>query len=96
MDAYDFFFNLTPSAPLSASSVRVYSDSRSATGLSYPSALTSSGRLSFSGSVFAGWEIPRIDFSGNAFYETGSYYVGVAEDGAAPVVTPSKPVGTYT
>lgn len=27
---------------------------------------------------------------------TGSYYVGVVEDGASPVITFSKPSGTYT
>lgn len=54
------------------------------------------GRLAFNDSTFAGWELPRVDIAGNSFYETGSYYVGVVEDGAAPVVTPSKPTGTYT
>lgn len=55
-----------------------------------------SGTLAFGDGLFAGWELPRVDIDGNAAFQTGSYYVGVAEDGAAPVVSASKPSGAYT
>lgn len=61
LDAFDLFWNVAPMSPLSVSDVTVRVDSRNATGLSYPAALTSSGRLSFADSQFTGWELPRIE-----------------------------------
>lgn len=91
LDAFDLYWSLAPSSPLSVSDVSVRVDSRYASGLSHPPSLTSSGKLAFIDGQFASWELPRVEIRGNAHFQTGSYYVGVVEDGAAPSITASVP-----
>lgn len=96
LDAYDLYWNRIPALPLAAGQIRARVDSRFASSVSYSAGSGARGTISFGDGFFSSGEIPRIEIDGDANYQSGSYYIGVSEDGAAPSATPSKTPGTYT
>lgn len=98
LDGYTVTFNNPlPATLLNASQIAVSTDSKNATGIGF-SGVTGAytGTISFSDGLFVTDETPKIQITGDATYETGTYFVGVVEDKAPPVVTSSPVAGTYT
>ncbi len=75
LDAYDLYWNRTPTALLSTGQARIRVDSRFASSVSYSAGTASRGTLSFSDGFFSSGEIPRVEIDGDANYQTGSYYI---------------------
>lgn len=93
IDAYDLTFGNTIGASFPATTTSLSYLSSSVPGVSFSySAGSSSGRLLFTDSLLDTAAVPGISIPSDVAYESGNYFVGVCQDGAAPVVNTSIPV----
>ena len=91
------FNNPLPANLLASSQIAVSTNTKNATGINFSGIVGSySGTITFDDNLFTSSETPKIDITGDATYDTGTYFVGVVEDKAPPYVTVSPVTGTYT